>query len=69
MGLLPCFTLGPGVKMPITEFQLFSNPRFDNLLTKKRYTDYSERQTRLKNFSKTPAGRPDRGAKKAKDSW
>lgn len=54
--------------MPITEFQLFSNPRFDNLLTKKRYTDYSERQTRLKNFSKTPAGRPDRGAKKAKDS-
>lgn len=53
--------------MPIPEFQLFRNPLLDNFLAKKRYIDYSERQRRLKNISKTPAGRQDRGAKKGKD--
>lgn len=66
MVLLPSFTLGPGVKMPITEFQLFRNPLLDNFLAKERYIDYSERQRRLKNMSKTPAGRRDRGGKKRK---
>lgn len=53
--------------MPITEFKLFRNSLLDNLLAKKRYIDYSEWQKRLKNISKTPAGRQDRGAKKEKD--
>lgn len=68
MGLLLCFILGFGVKMFIIEFQLFSNLRFDNLLIKKRYIDYLERQIRLKNFSKILVGRLDRGVKKVKDS-
>lgn len=53
--------------MPTTEFQLFRNPLLDNLLAKKRYIDYFEGQKRLKNISKTPAGRQDRGSKNGKD--
>lgn len=37
------FVLGPQVKMPIPEFQLFRNPLLGNLLARKRYTDYSEK--------------------------
>lgn len=52
--------------MTTTELQLLRNTLLDNLLAKKGYIDYSEGQKRLKNISKTPAGRQDRGTKKWK---
>jgi len=38
----------------------------ENSLGKRRYIDYSERQERLKNISKTPGGRQDREVQEEK---